>query len=193
MNTHSCAAPLRVVVASANPVKIAATRLGFERAFGAEATDRIEFSGVSVSSGVSHQPMDDVETLHGAESRARNAREAVPEADYWVGLEGGVEDREGVLHGFAWIVIVSRTREGRSRTASFQIPPAIATLVRQGVELGHADDQVFGRTNSKQGNGAVGLLTADVIDRVALYEPAVVLALIPFRNPKLYPENGDDA
>ncbi|BET66469.1 inosine/xanthosine triphosphatase [Opitutales bacterium ASA1] len=179
-------------MASANPVKIAATRLGFERMFGPEATARYEFSGVSVPSGVSHQPMDDVETLHGAESRARNARAAEPEADYWVGLEGGVEDREGVLHGFAWIVVLAGMREGRSRTASFEIPPAIAALVRQGVELGHADDQVFGRTNSKQGNGAVGLLTADVIDRVALYEPAVVLALIPFRNPTLYPARGDE-
>ncbi len=45
---------------------------------------------------------------------------------------------------------------------------------------------VFGRTNSKQGNGAVGLLTGDVIDRAAYYVHAVILALIPFRNPELY-------
>ena len=146
-----------------------------------------EVRGVSVPSGVSHQPMGDTETLHGAEARARNARMAVPDADYWVGIEGGCEDREGVLHGFAWVVVLSREREGRSRTASFEIPPVVADLVRRGVELGHADDQVFGRQNSKEGNGAVGLLTADAVDRAALYEPAVVLALIPFRNPGLFP------
>lgn len=166
-------------------MKVACARTGFARMFpGVEFT----VAGIGVDSGVSHQPMGDEETLRGAEARARNARAAVASADYWVGIEGGCEERDGVMHGFAWVVVFSREREGRSRTASFELPPAVAALVREGVELGHADDQVFGRTNSKQGNGAVGLLTADVVDRVALYEPAVVLALIPFRNPTLFPE-----
>ena len=59
--------------------------------------------------------------------------------------------------------------------------------MRQGLELGQADDIVFGRSNSKQANGAVGILTDDVIDRAQLYEPAVIFALIPFKNPDLYP------
>lgn len=173
----------RVVIASENPVKVTAVAQGFARMF----PDRdFECVGISVPTGVSHQPMDDAETLHGAESRAKNAQATAPDAYFWVGVEGGVEDRESVLHGFAWVVVLSRDLEGRSRTASFEIPPEVAELVRNGIELGHADDQVFGRTNSKQKNGAVGLLTADVIDRVALYEPAVVLALIPFRNRELY-------
>ncbi len=53
----------------------------------------------------------------------------------------------------------------------------------QGLNLGDADDQVFRRTNSKQGSGAVGLLTDDVVTRTTLYEQAVILALIPFKNP----------
>ena len=60
------------------------------------------------------------------------------------------------------------------------------SLVREGKELGEADDIVFGKENSKQTYGAVGLLTGDVIDRTRFYEDAVVLALIPFRNPDLY-------
>jgi non-canonical (house-cleaning) NTP pyrophosphatase len=62
------------------------------------------------------------------------------------------------------------------------LPLEVANLVRSGVELGIADDQVFGRSNSKQSNGAVGLLTADLINRQQYYEHAVVLALIPFKN-----------
>jgi inosine/xanthosine triphosphatase len=176
--------PEVVVVASTNPVNLASTRRGFARMF---PHLPFEVRGLPVSSEVSHQPMGDAETLRGAESRARNARTLAPEASFWVGIEGGCEDRDGVLHGFAWVVVLSENREGRSRTASFEIPPAVASLVRRGIELGDADDQVFGRSNSKQGNGAVGLLTADAVDRVALYEPAVVLALIPCRNPGLFP------
>jgi non-canonical (house-cleaning) NTP pyrophosphatase len=54
------------------------------------------------------------------------------------------------------------------------------------VELGEADDCIFGRSNSKQINGAVGILTADAVDREELYAHAVLLALIPFLNPTLY-------
>ncbi|MDD5645622.1 MAG: DUF84 family protein, partial [Candidatus Bipolaricaulis sp.] len=67
------------------------------------------------------------------------------------------------------------------------LPDAVAQLVRQGMELGAADDRVFGRMGSKLDQGAVGLLTGGIIDRTALYEHAVILALIPFRNDALYP------
>ena len=46
-------------------------------------------------------------------------------------------------------------------------------------------DMPLGRSNSKQGNGAVGILTADVIDRTHYYEHAVILALVPFKNTAL--------
>ena len=50
------------------------------------------------------------------------------------------------------------------------------------MELGHADDEVFGRDNSKQQNGAIGLLTDDLVDREAYYIHAVIMALVPFKN-----------
>ena len=56
------------------------------------------------------------------------------------------------------------------------------------MELGQADDVVFGATNSKQAMGAVGLLTGGLISRADLYRPAVLLALIPFKNAALYRE-----
>jgi non-canonical (house-cleaning) NTP pyrophosphatase len=34
--------------------------------------------------------------------------------------------------------------------------------------------------------GAVGILTGDVLTRTTYYEPAIILALIPFKNPELY-------
>jgi len=59
-------------------------------------------------------------------------------------------------------------------------------LVGQGMELGHADDIVFQRSNSKQEDGAIGLLTRNLLDRAGLYEHAVLLALVPFFNLELY-------
>jgi non-canonical (house-cleaning) NTP pyrophosphatase len=87
---------------------------------------------------------------------------------------------------FAWIVVMSGGQQGSARTAQFRLPKEVQRLVAGGMELGDADDRVFGRTNSKQKSGAVGLLTQNVVTRTTLYEGAVVLALIPFKNPDLY-------
>ena len=62
----------------------------------------------------------------------------------------------------------------------------MSDLVRAGKELGEADDIVFGRRNSKQKEGALGLLTGKVIDRRELYEHAILLALVPFKSSELY-------
>jgi inosine/xanthosine triphosphatase len=111
---------------------------------------------------------------------------ASPDADYWVGIEGGVEEIDGRLAAFAWVVIRSSDQAGRARTGAFFLPEAVAHLVRDGMELGDADDRVFGCTDSKREGGAVGLLTGGTIDRTGLYQHAVALALIPFRNADLY-------
>jgi inosine/xanthosine triphosphatase len=179
-----------IVLASHNPVKMEATLNGFRRMFPA-AECRLET--VSVPSGVSDQPMSDVETETGAANRAANAAAALPDADFWIGIEGGLADYpDGKMEGFAWIVVRGRiptasgANAGKGRTGSFFLPGRVAELVRTGLELGDADDVVFNRSNSKQENGAVGILTANALDRTELYEQAVILALIPFKNPSLY-------
>jgi inosine/xanthosine triphosphatase len=142
--------------------------------------------GVTVASGVAEQPMSDEETLQGALNRVQNARTLEPDADYWVGIEGGVNTQDGSLQSLAWVVVTDKGgRTGKARTAVFCLPEETAKLVREGMELGQADDLVFGRSNSKQHNGAVGLLTDDVIDRTTYYIQAVILALIPFKNTNL--------
>ncbi len=39
---------------------------------------------------------------------------------------------------------------------------------------------------AKQTNGAVGLLSRDIVTRASYYEGAMLFALIPFKNPELY-------
>jgi inosine/xanthosine triphosphatase len=146
-----------------------------------------EITGVSVPSGVSDQPMSEAETMEGASNRVIKSIDLHPEFDYYVGLEGGVEETASGLMAFAWMVISNGQRIGKARTASFFLPPQVAELVHGGMELGHADDIVFAQQNSKQQNGAVGLLTNNVITRKLLYLPAVQMAFIPFLNPDLYP------
>jgi inosine/xanthosine triphosphatase len=173
----------KVVIASKNPVKIEAVKCGFEKMFVGE---EFEFVGVSVPSGVADQPMMSVETLKGANNRAENAQKELPAADYWVGVEGGIEKFGEEMEAFAWVFVKSMDCFGKAKTGTFFLPKEVVRLVSTGMELGLADDIVFQRNNSKQQNGAVGLLTGDVIGRTSFYADAVVLALIPFKNEELY-------
>jgi non-canonical (house-cleaning) NTP pyrophosphatase len=78
---------------------------------------------------------------------------------------------------------------GLAKTASFLLPPKLTQLIREeGMELGDADDVVFSRIQSKHGSGTVGILTHGLIDRSNYYEHALILALVPWIQPELYPQ-----
>lgn len=173
----------KIIIASKNPVKINAVRIGFEKMFPLE---EFEMEGVSVSSDVGNQPMSNQETITGAINRTNNAKIRFQDADFWVGIEAGLEKINREMESFAWISIKSNENSGKAKTGIFFLPNKVAELIDKGKELGDADDIVFGHTNSKQKNGAVGILTGDIIVRTSYYAEAIVLALIPFKNPELY-------
>lgn len=168
---------MKVIVASSNPVKVQAVFEAFQEAFPAE---ELTVENINVPSGVSDQPMSNAETLEGAINRVRHAQSSLPRADYWVGVEGGVQEEFGGMNSFAWVCVKNHETIGKARSGTFFLPEPIAALIRQGKELGDADDIIFQQRNSKQCAGAVGLLTKGVIDRTSLYKHAVILALIPF-------------
>jgi len=172
---------MKVIVASGNPVKINATKAEFSTFF-----DDVTVESCEVESGVSDQPMSDAETLKGARNRARNAKQVSPTADFWVGIEGGVDRNNEELTAFAWIVILGEYVAGESRTTTFKLPMQVTELIDKGYELGVANDMIFNEHNSKQNTGAVGLLTNNAITRTQLYEQAVLLALISVLNKKMY-------
>ena len=174
---------MKVIVGSKNPAKVTAVRQAFEKVF---PESELEILGHPAKSEISDQPMNDMETLLGAHNRASSCSQDIPDADFWVGLEGGCRFDGQDLEAYAWMVVKSRTKTGKARTSTFVLPPAVAELVKGGMELGSADDQVFNMSNSKQQNGAVGILTKDLIDRTSYYEQALILALIPFVNEILY-------
>eukprot|EP00742_Colponemidia_sp_Colp-10_P007132 GILJ01007661.1.p1 GENE.GILJ01007661.1~~GILJ01007661.1.p1 ORF type:complete len:245 (-),score=34.82 GILJ01007661.1:115-849(-) len=188
-----------IVVASSNKTKIQAVRSAFEKLFPSLA---LEIHGVAAKSGVSDQPMTEAETKQGAFNRACHAKSLFAgEADFYVGLEGGVERKVQTLDGrhgevlvqpglecFAWMVVLDGkgTKVSTARTGSFFLPPVLQKMVEEGMELGHADDVLFKRTNSKEDTGTVGILTNGAINRAAYYEHAMCLALIPFLQEELY-------
>jgi inosine/xanthosine triphosphatase len=166
----------RVAVGSKNPVKLAAARAVVTR-----LSPHVVVEAVDVPSGVPDQPFGDDETIRGALARARGAREKL-DADFGVGLEGGVvEMPDGGMRTCAWAAVVSRSgRHGVGGSLAMPLPDTVAALVRGGTELGHAMDALTGHSNTKHGAGAVGILTAGLVDRQAAYEVLVAYATSVF-------------
>ena len=192
---YSLHSKMIIAVGSTNPVKINSARSGISQGLQVEISpDNV--IGFNVPSLVPDQPIGDKETKQGAINRAKAAYDAYfqenkVKANFAVGLEGGIqilqEDGSNDMECFAWMAVYDGQKIGCSRTCSFNLPKAISTLVESGMELGDADDAVFGVKNNKQKGGTVGHLTHGVIDRTKYYEQAIILATIPFLNENLYP------
>lgn len=173
---------MRIVIGSTNPVKCNATRAVLKPLYPGAA-----FVALDVPSGISSQPWGDVETRAGAVNRARNALRETG-ADLAIGLEGGVQESEFGLMTTAWCALVDSTgRIGVGGNACVLLPEPVAAHLRAGRELGFAMDQLVNRSNTRQQNGAIGILTDDLETRQSAYEMIIRLALAPFRNPDWYP------
>ncbi len=187
-SSHPPLAHLRTVaVGSTNPVKVAAVRAVFAR-LAPDAT----VEGVAVPSGVPDQPWGDAQTRQGAAARATAALVRLG-ADVGVGLEGGVVDEGGAdatvarqLRTCAWAAVaIAGGGVHLGGSLAMPLPAVVAERVRAGEELGHAMDALLGTSGTKHAGGAVGVLTAGLIDRRQAYEVILTYALAPLLAPPL--------
>jgi inosine/xanthosine triphosphatase len=171
---------MKILVGSTNPVKIAATQAVFSRLHPDSSV-----AGLNVPSGVPDQPWGDPQTRTGAINRARVA--LAPGADFGVGFEGGLVETELGLMTCAWCAVAGEGgRIGVGGGVNVLLPESIHTMLYTGNELGSAMDLLIGAEGTKQGPGAVGILTAGLTDRQQAYMHMLALALAPFRRPDLY-------
>lgn len=175
-----------IAIGSINPVKIGAVR-----AILAPLAPDASIEGVAVASTVADQPFGDDETIRGALARATAARVALG-AELGVGIEGGVvAQADGSMRTCAWAAIVDGNgRSGVGGSLAMSLPARVAGMIRDGIELGHAMDRFVGAHDTKRGAGAVGILTAGLVDRQRAYEVLVSYALAPFLTPELYERAG---
>jgi non-canonical (house-cleaning) NTP pyrophosphatase len=62
----------------------------------------------------------------------RNAKELLPDASYWVGVEGGLHPEGTTLTSFGWSVILSSTGQiGKAKSCTFYLPEEIAKLIQE--------------------------------------------------------------
>jgi inosine/xanthosine triphosphatase len=174
-----------IAVGSLNPSKIEAVRLGFEAYF---PNTQKAYIGTAAASGISDQPMSTRESLTGARNRAKRALELAPEAQYGVGLEGGLQQVHNHWFDTGWIVVRDREgNEGMGSTVGMPVADEVINLMlSRNIELGLALDEHFGTVNLKHAQGHFGLMTDNRITRATGYRDAVIVALSHLQraNPK---------
>lgn len=174
---------MKVAVGSINPVKINATKQAFEKVW---PNKKWQVVGLEIPSGVSKQPKSDLESIKGATNRAKGALKN-SKSDFGVGIEGGITKINNIWFDTAWIVVVDKKgKKGIGSTINMPTPNSFIKLVEKGMEIGHIDDEVFKKQNSKQKEGHYGLMTKGLITRESGYVHGVIAALTMFMHPNLF-------
>jgi len=176
---------MEVLVGSENPVKIEAAKEVFSKYFG-----RVKVTGIEVSSKVSAQPIDE-EAFEGAKNRALGLKKLNEEknlgADFFVGIEGGITKLYSKWFALGVGCVIDNQGEiGYGVSPCFELPESIVEQLLSGSELGEVMEEISGKDNIRQQEGAIGFLSKGVIDRKNLYIHSLIVALVPFLNKELY-------
>jgi inosine/xanthosine triphosphatase len=154
-----------------------------------------EIVGVEVESGVSPTPSSYEELMRGARQRAEAliqvARETRKPWRYFVGLEGGLEvlqdDRKRRVFLECWAYVSDGTQGFYGRSGGIELPEELAhEVLERGFDLSEAIDRYAGAVGLRDGQGAWGVLSGDLIQRDESFRVAVITAFAPFYNAKLY-------
>lgn len=155
----------------------------------------LEVTGYAVESGVSPTPASREELMQGARQRVealqQNLRTTGHLADFFIGLEGGLDVaiENGLKRVFleSWAYISDGSSGHFGCSGSIELPEALAEeVLSRGTELSVAIDQFAGAVGIRDGQGAWGVLSRNLISRQDSFRLAVLAAFAPFYNAKMY-------
>lgn len=175
---------MKILIGTKNPGKIEGARRAFAHFF-----DEFEIEGVSVSSNVGEEPLNE-EIYNGARNRVDNLMSYADtnevEADYYLGVESGITNLLG-----RWIIVnvaVIKDKDGYESwgtSPGFPVPQKYVDEIIN-TDLGCVMDKIF-KTNDLRSNvGGISYLTHEVISRIDQTEEAFVMALTQFINDNIW-------
>jgi len=190
---------LKIAVGSTRKPKIEAVVAAAETIcnLGAPGWASFDLIARDVDSGVASTPTSDIELMLGARNRAERLAMILDQegvrADLYIGLEGGLHvqnldsGRIALLRGWAYVSDGTDRNGSFGSSPSIQVPADIAGPVLDGgLDLSDVIDQFSGRCDVRSNEGTWGILTGDLITRRRSFEMALVAALAPFYNHRLY-------
>ena len=171
---------MKVLIATQNKGKVEGVKRAFEKFF-----EDVEVIGISVSSDVSEQPVNE-ETWNGAKNRVKNLKSIANEnnidADYFVAIESGMMNSLG-----SWMIVNIAVIEDKnglesiSSSPGFPVPERLVEKIKE-IGLGQVMDNHFNESDLRSRGGGIQLLTQGVVSRIDLTELAFEMALTKFVN-----------
>ncbi len=166
---------MKILMGTKNPGKIEGAKQAFEKYF-----NNVEIEGISVSSGVGDQPINE-EIFQGAKNRVKNLKEYATksniEADFYISSEAGITNLLGEWIDINAVVIEdSKGFQSVGTSQGFPIPDKYIEEIKQ-TELGKVMDKIFSGNELGKGKGGISLLTKDEVSRIDLTKNAFVMAL----------------
>ncbi|WHY76494.1 DUF84 family protein [Neobacillus sp. WH10] len=153
---------MKIIIGSKNPAKINAVKNSF-------ADHEAEFVSIDIPSGVDKQPFSDEETIQGAINRSVGALKR-GNGDIGIGLEGGVYETSHGLLLCNWGALAAHNMDPIiSGGARFLLPEEVAARLRNGEELGPVMDDYAKMKNVRKHEGAIGIFTNGMINRVDMF------------------------
>ncbi|MFZ7944933.1 MULTISPECIES: DUF84 family protein [Bacillaceae] len=165
---------MKIIIGSKNPAKINAVKNSF-------ADQETEFVSLDIPSDVGEQPFSDEETIRGAINRAVGALKQ-GNGDIGIGLEGGVQETSHGLLLCNWGALAAHNMEPIiAGGARFLLPEEIAVRLRAGEELGPVMEIFAKMKNVRKHEGAVGIFTNGMINRVDMFTHVANLLVGQYR------------
>lgn len=175
---------MKIIVGSEKKPKVQAVTQAFAVAFPSE---KIEVHSVPTNSAVSSHPTSAEESIAGAFNRIKHAQQLVLDADYYVGVEGGLLQIEDHAWELSYVVVMdSNGKSSTGLSAGIEMRGKILDSIRNGIELNDILDLDYGFKSSGNANGFYGLTTNDLVTRQSATEQAVLFALAPFLHPEFF-------
>lgn len=161
---------MKVIIGSKNPAKYMAV----QRTISEMDMENWETVAMDAESGVSKQPLSDQETIDGALHRARQALEKCDEAEFAIGLEGGVvldSDPAFTVMVCNWGALVAKGgEEFIAGGARIPLPESFKGELMAGRELGDLMDEYCQRKDIRKHEGAVGIFSEGAVTRQQMFE-----------------------
>ncbi len=175
---------MKVLIATKNPGKIEGAKQAFEKYF-----NNVQIEGISVSSNVGDQPVND-EIFLGAKNRVKNLKEYAInhniEADFYVSSEAGITDLLGEWIDINAVVIEdSKGFQSVGTSQGFPVPNKYIEEIKE-TELGKVMDKIFSGKELGKGKGGISFLTKDEVSRIDLTRNAFIMALTKHINGEIW-------
>lgn len=163
----------KIVLTSTNPVKLKVIKRITASLFGEEDFDYIALALEKDGP----EPIGKESVFKQISTAIESARMQVPNADYYICMEGGMMDDDQTMNEVAHVRVQPQKGQAvTSSCASFPVPKAISDDVRKGKDFAVAVDEFFKTNGTKQGGGFVNILTGGLVNKEEQYFQAAAIA-----------------